>query len=222
MFFVDFLTLFIYYYTMKDIKEIVSRNLTKLRLSAKMTQLELAEKLQYSDKSISKWERGESLPDFEVMVKLSKIFDVSLNTFIEENEKKVSPFKLRKNSRTIISLLSAGLVYLVASIVFVVLYMIPSTKQICWLPFIYGIPIASITLLILACAWKNNFLQALYSSTILWGIILSLIATINDSNLWSLCIIGFAVQFLIIFWFILKKLNFKQKLIELKNRIKKK
>lgn len=222
MIFVDFLLFFLYYLIMKNIKEIVSRNLTKLRLSAKMTQLELAEKLQYSDKSISKWERGESLPDFEVMVKLSKIFDVSLNTFIEENEKKVTPFKLKKNSRTIISLLSAGLVFLVASIIFVVLFMIPATKTICWLPFIYSIPISSIILLILASIWKSNFLQSLFSSTILWGIILSLIATINYSELWSLCIIGFVVQFLIIFWFILRKINFKQKLIELKNRIKKK
>ena len=48
---------------MEDIKDIVAVNLTNLRKANKITQLELAEKLNYSDKAISKWERGESLPD---------------------------------------------------------------------------------------------------------------------------------------------------------------
>ena len=53
---------------MEDIKSIVAKNITELRLLNNMTQMELAEKLNYSDKTISKWERAESTPDISVLV----------------------------------------------------------------------------------------------------------------------------------------------------------
>ena len=45
---------------MDDIKNIVAKNITELRLLNNMTQMELAEKINYSDKTVSKWERGVS------------------------------------------------------------------------------------------------------------------------------------------------------------------
>lgn len=45
---------------MEDIKSIVAKNITDLRILNNMTQLELGAKLNYSDKTISKWERGHS------------------------------------------------------------------------------------------------------------------------------------------------------------------
>ena len=207
---------------MEELKSIVSKNLVKLRQNSKLTQLELANKIQYSDKSISKWERGESLPDLEVLVKLSKIYDVNLNSFIEKDEKKIIPKKLIKNSHTMISLLSAGLVFFIASIIFAVLFMIPSTKPISWIVFIYATPISSISLLVLSIKWKNYLLQAIYSSIILWGLIISICISINYADIWSLCVIGFVFELLIIFWFILRKINFIQKLTNIKNSIIKK
>ena len=47
---------------MEDIKN-DAKNITELRILNNMTQMELAEKLNYSDKTISKWERAESSPD---------------------------------------------------------------------------------------------------------------------------------------------------------------
>jgi transcriptional regulator with XRE-family HTH domain len=52
---------------MRDVRQIIADNLIELRKVNKLTQLELAEKLNYSDKAISKWERGESLPDVEIL-----------------------------------------------------------------------------------------------------------------------------------------------------------
>ena len=208
---------------MEDVKFIISKNLVKLRQNAKLTQLELANKIQYSDKSVSKWERGENLPDVEVLVKLSKIYDVSLNTFIETDEKKIIPKKIKASSHTIISLLSAGLVFLVASIIFAILFMVPTTKSISWISFIYAIPVSAIVLLALSIKWKNLFSQALFSSIILWGIIISICISIDYADIWSLCVIGFVFELLIIFWSILRKLNFIQKLANIrKNKHEKK
>lgn len=207
---------------MEDLKYIVSKNLVKLRQNAKLTQLELAQKIQYSDKSISKWERGESLPDLEVLVKLSQIYGVSLNSFIEKDEKKLIPKKLKASSHTIISLLSAGLVFLAASIVFVVMFMIPSTKTISWICFLYAIPLSAIVLLVLSIRWKNLLSQAIFCSIILWGLILSVCISINYSDIWSICVMGFILELLIIFWFILKKINFIQKLANLKKKLSEK
>ncbi len=203
---------------MKNLKEIVSKNISKLRQHSNLTQLELAQKLKYSDKSISKWERGESLPDLEVLVELAKIFDVPITAFLEEDESKIKPKKLIKNSHTMIYLLSAGLVFLVASIIFATLFMIPSTKMISWISFIYAIPISAIVLLTLSIKWKNYQMQALSISIILWGVIISLCISIPYADIWSLCVIGFVFELLIIFWFILRKLNFIQKLANIKRK----
>ena len=45
------------------IKQNFARNLLAYRKARGLTQSQLAEKLNYSDKSISKWERGDVLPD---------------------------------------------------------------------------------------------------------------------------------------------------------------
>lgn len=207
---------------MEDLKIIVSKNLVRLRQHAKLTQLELAQKLKYSDKSISKWERGEGLPDLEVLVKLSDIYGVSLNSFIEKDERKIIPKKLKASSHTMISLISAGLVFLVASIIFVILFMIPSTKYISWMSFLYAIPISAIALLALSIKWKNLLSQAIFCSIILWGLIISICVSINYSDIWSICIMGFILELLIIFWFILRKINIIQKIANLKKKFSEK
>ena len=56
---------------MDNLNYIVSKNLSDLRKRNGLTQAELAEKLNYSDKAVSKWEKGESLPGVEVLYKLS-------------------------------------------------------------------------------------------------------------------------------------------------------
>ena len=207
---------------MEDLKIIVSKNLTKLRQNAKLTQLELAQKIQYSDKSISKWERGDSLPDLEVLVKLSEIYGVSLNSFIEKDNKKLIPKKLKASSHTMISLLSAGLVFLAASIIFAVLFMIPSTKSISWMSFLYAVPLSAVVLLALSIKWKNLLSQAIFSSIIVWGLIISVCTSINYSDIWSICVMGFILELLIIFWFILRKINFIQKLANFKKKFSEK
>ena len=69
---------------MQELKNIIAKNIQECRNACGLTQLELAEKLNYSDKAVSKWERGESLPDISVLKKMSEIFGVSLDYLTEE------------------------------------------------------------------------------------------------------------------------------------------
>lgn len=188
---------------MENINKVVSRNLIKFRLLSGLTQRELAKKINYSDKSISKWERGENLPDLAVLVKLSEIYGVDINAFLnektEEQELEINSDYLNKK-HFMIAILSAGLVWFIATIVFVVLFMNKSTERIAWLSFIYAIPLSSIVLLVFSKLWGNNILSTICSSFILWGVIISVCLTIRIKKAWNICFIGLMLEVLLIIW----------------------
>ena len=73
---------------MENIKLIIAKNVTALRTSRAMTQLELAEKLHYSDKAVSKWERGESIPEIGTLIAIADLFEVPLDYLVREQHKK--------------------------------------------------------------------------------------------------------------------------------------
>ena len=101
------------------IRNNIAKNITAYRKRCNLTQSQLAEKINYSDKAVSKWERGEGIPDTLVLLKMCEIFDVTLNDIISDKVKKQQPFFLR--NRIIVTVLSCGLVALVATIIFVIL-----------------------------------------------------------------------------------------------------
>ena len=101
------------------LKKNVSEKITFYRKAAGLTQLELAEKLNYSDKSVSKWERGDGLPDITVLTNMAELFGVSVDDFVSSAPPK-KPIKLTKK-HTLIPALSVGLVWLVATFVFLCL-----------------------------------------------------------------------------------------------------
>lgn len=107
----------------KDMKTIISENITKNRKRLGLTQLELAEKLNYSDKTLSKWERAESIPDVITLKELSSIFGITVDELIGE-EGVITSYVIPKRKKAMtkrniisISLLSVGLVWLIAILV---------------------------------------------------------------------------------------------------------
>ena len=70
---------------MDTLETIVASNLAEFRRNAGLTQAELAEKINYSDKSISKWERGEALPDLKVLAQLAELYGVTINDFVTKD-----------------------------------------------------------------------------------------------------------------------------------------
>ena len=76
---------------MADLKSIIAKNIVTLRQSAKMTQSDLAEQLNYSDKAISKWERAESMPDITVLKAIADLFSVPLDYLVQEAHNDITP-----------------------------------------------------------------------------------------------------------------------------------
>lgn len=100
----------------EELKNNISSNITYYRLKAKLTQAELAEKLNYSDKSISKWERKEGIPSVLVLNELASFFNITLNDLV--NKRKVKPKRMKKQQRP---LLYSLIIWLIAIITFSIL-----------------------------------------------------------------------------------------------------
>lgn len=198
---------------METIEKIFSKNLIKYRTLMGLKQIELAKMINYSDKSISKWERGEGLPDLKATIKLCEIFGVSVDDMLKEtndHDKKISKTITNKNKKhLLVSLLSTSVVWLVATIVYISLLIFRVHGPI-WLPFIYAIPISAIVLTVFSSIWGTNLLQFLSISLILWGIIFSITFSIPAKLIWFICVIGAVGQVMILLWFALRHLKNKK------------
>ena len=194
-----------------SINQIVSENITKYRKQIGITQVELAEKLNYSDKAVSKWERGESLPDVNVLMQIADVFGVTLNDLCYKSKvhdtKVVVPNK--KINHTYITLLSFGLCWLVATVVFAFLLVCAPNLSKKWLAFIYAIPVSCIVLVVFNSKWGKSIWNALFTSGIIWGALLSICLSFNNNMVSWLYLIGVPLQILTIIWFF-----FKSKIIE--------
>ncbi len=194
---------------MEDIKSTVAKQIAALRAQNGMTQLELAEQLHYSDKAVSKWERGESIPELATLVAIADLFDVTLDELIrnrkpaEASASSVSVTDKKKHAnRSIVTAISILLVWFLASLAFVVLDLLPSDVHHHWLAFIYAIPISAIVWLVLNSVWFNRRRNYLIISLLTW----SLLAAIHISfvafsiNIWQVYLLGAPGQLVILLW----------------------
>ena len=106
--------------TVNDLKSVIAKNLIKYRKENGLTQQELAEKLNYSYKSISKWERGEGVPDIYILKQIAELYNVTVNDIIgmEVINNEPAPVVNKNKNHILITLMSIGLVWLVATITF--------------------------------------------------------------------------------------------------------
>lgn len=197
---------------MKDIKIIIAKNITELRKQSGLTQIELAEKLNYSDKAVSKWERGESLPDVVVLKEIADLFEISLDYLVEEEHKAATETKsalLRKiRNHGFITGISIVLIWLVATIVFVGLDIAIVPQR--WLSFITAIPVTMLVWLIFNSMWFNQRRNFLIISLLMWSVLLAVFIWLWAFSLpiWQIFFLGIPSQFIILMW---SKLKFKKK-----------
>lgn len=186
----------------EEIKQIIATNLVEFRKKANLTQMELAEKLNYSDKSISKWERGESLPDVLVLKQLADFYKVTLDDFtkpfeeiapIKEKEKKLGVF-----AKIIITIASICMVWVVATAVYVFTNIITNVWTSSWLCFIYAIPISMIVFVVFSCIWWNSYMRCMSISLLVWSILLTIYLTMYAYDVWLIFVIGVPVQVLLL------------------------
>ena len=200
----------------EKLKNQLGANIMAYRKRSHMTQAVLAEKLNYTDKAISKWERGESMPDVVTLVQLAELFGVTVNDVLvdpnalPENtgkvekamEKVVEKTLKRKADKRIILGLSSVLVWFVALLLFVILSSLDVPNS--WVAFVYAIPVNAIVLLSLRSAWQDFRWNQFLVSAIMWGGLLSLHITLlvfAQWDMWKLFLLGIPGQAAILLWF---------------------
>lgn len=193
---------------MEITKSTVAKNIVRLRQASGMTQAELAAKLNYSDKAVSKWERGESLPDVAVLAQIADLFQVSLDWLVRGEVMSAEPAvkERSKLNRTLVTVMSIVLVWLVAALVFMVIHLITGGNVINALVFIYAVPASLIVWLVFNSIWFQPKINYIIISLLMW----SLLATIHMSilpfgyNVWPIYIVGIPAQVIIFIWSKLK------------------
>ena len=200
---------------MESLKHIIARNLTSLRKKSHLTQAELAEKVSYSDKSVSKWETGETTPSIEILKTLAVFYNVTVDDIINKDFNVESTFSIKeqKISHLAIVLLSIFSVLLLAIALFTFFLMSKNIvlNKMCWLFFIYFIPCSSILAIIGCAVWGTKHKHAwiiIISSLLMWSIILSIylsLFVIGNINMWTLWIIGVPIEIMLILAFKIRK-----------------
>lgn len=209
---------------MYDVKPIAAENITALRQAAGMTQLELAQKLNYSDKAVSKWERGESVPDVSVLYEISRLFGVSVDYLITDHKNGSSPEapaaptaprneardeKKRKRNRAFITAMSVILVWLVATVVYVVLDIALRDGAVMHvLAFVYAPAASCVVWLVLNTVWFSRRRNFLIISLLMWTLLCAVAVTVYLCGvaIWQIMALGVPGQVMIVLW---SKLRFR-------------
>ena len=192
-----------------NIKNNISQNLIYLRKNQKLTQGELAEKISYSDKTISKWENGDAIPDVETLNLIAKFYNVSIDAIINSDLQKIvtkekSKTNIQHVNKIIITSLAVLLVWLVAVVIHIQINLLFDKNL--WILYILSIPLSMIVLLVFNCIWGRRFLTFIILSFLVWTTLLYFhLQLMSVDNMWSLYFIGLPLQIAIILWSQLKK-----------------
>lgn len=192
---------------MDELKDTIAKNLVQLRMQSHLTQLQLAKLINYSDKAVSKWERGEAIPDIRVLIKLSEIYGVTIDDIVKAKgvEKAVQPKKRISGLRALIVAMAAVLVWLIATGVFMIFYFIAPTANYAWLVFVVAPLPTAIVFTVLAALWGNRLAQALACSALIWACALILhifvITFTSFDKAYYVYIVAGVFELLVILWF---------------------
>ena len=193
--------------TLEELKTVVAQNIVRLRTQAGLTQLELAEKLNYSDKSVSKWERGEALPDVVVLNKMGEIFGVTVSTLIGEDTPappmpSEPPTPARKADRRVLTGIVLLGVWTLALLVFIILWLCGRVR---WLVFAYTLPVSLMTWLVLNSVWQGGRHNYFIIGGFLASIVSAIYFTFLRYNWWQLFLLLIPSELIVFFSYCLRK-----------------
>lgn len=201
---------------MDDINKIIGKNLLILRKNAKLTQMELADRFNYSDKTISKWESGESLPNIEILYELAQFYGTTLDALTQENDIVESTNNSKQKdkmfpTKLIITLLAVSAIWLLATVLFVT-FKIVYAKNFPLL-FLWAVPISCIVLIIFNSIWGKYYYLFAILSVLIWSTLACVHLQLIQYNIWIIYILGIPLQVAIILWaaLIKKPRNSKKK-----------
>ena len=189
---------------MEDLKFITAANIISLRTKAGMTQAQLAELLNYSDKSVSKWERAEAVPDAYVLKHMSEIFGVSVDYLLSSHNagEPISQKQKRRYRSEIIVLISMVGIWTLAFFIFIIGWIL---GHLFWMVFIYAIPISLITLLVFNSVWEKGKRNYYIISTLVASIFVMFYLALLRWNPWQILLLIVPAELIVFLAFRVKK-----------------
>ncbi len=195
---------------MTDIKPIIAKNLTFFRKQAGLTQAELAEKLSYSDKAVSRWEHGDTLPDINVLNQLCEFYGIDMNTLISDDaeslEKPAENYKNTLKYRFCIYGLALATVWIIATIVFVGSGIVNNGVYY-WLVFIWALPTSCVALTVTSFGMRARVFRLVLNSIFIWTLLTGVfLYFVTQSYIfWPIYLIGAPLQLIAVMMFLMKK-----------------
>lgn len=179
---------------MKNLREIIPNNIIKLRKSQGLTQIDLAKRVNYSDKAVSRWEKGEVLPDIETLQSISQVFNVPISYFFEEHDQESVENKLAEKYKNdvIFQILSCLVVWTVAVLIFVFAEL--NFDKIYWQIYVWAVPVTSLVILYMNKKLKKRKVTAIFQSILCWSFLASFYLQFLDYNAWIFFLIGIPIQ----------------------------
>ncbi len=193
----------------KELRQIVGKNLLALRKSQKKTQTEIADLFGYSDKAISKWENGDTMPDIETLYKLANYYNVTLDFLTSEHEYHSRVKYISQMNRAVIinnaliELLSCSIVWVLATIIYVCLLNFSALNY--WQIFIWAFPVTFIIAMLFYKVWRNRLYNFIIASLFFWSLIVASYVQFIAYNVWSLFLLMIPIQIALILSFLIKE-----------------
>lgn len=190
---------------MEELKDVFAGNLIRLRIDAGMTQAQLAEALNYSDKSVSKWERADGMPDLTVAKAIADLFGVTVDWLLTSHDAWNGKTAKTHYSPPMITGVCLVGIWTLAILLFLILHW---TLQInAWILFLSAVPVSLITLLVLNSVWRKERYHLLTVSLLvlsLFGLIYFILYP-YIKDLWSLIFLWIPAQVVVLLSFHIRK-----------------
>jgi len=204
--------------TMEEMKLVVAGNLIRLRKDAGLTQAELGEKLSYSDKTVSKWERGESIPDAYVLSQLAQLYGTTVDALLRDADPWMDPVekqkieereKAPKFSGTVVTLVAIMGIWTMAVLMFVIFWLV--LDALVWLVFACAVPISLITLLVLNSVWNKGRHNLIIVMALVACIVALIYLFMLPQNPWQLFLILIPAEIVVVLSFNIRKREHKKR-----------
>ncbi len=191
-----------------ELRLVTAGNLINLRSSAGMTQAELGAKLNYSDKSISKWERGEAIPDAYVLTQIAELFGVSVDYILSSHtdwEPPKAPEDPQKDvvySTSVIIAIAVLGVWTLALTAFVALWLADLVR---WKIFVAAFPVSVLTWMVLLCVFKRTHYLKYIVALFVLSVFVAFYLLFLHRNPWQIFLIAVLAEVLVFLSFHVQK-----------------
>ena len=196
---------------MDELKASFASNLIRLRTAAGLTQTALGEKLHYSDKAVSKWERAESVPDAYVLTELARLFGVTVDQLLSPNAHWAPPPTLATEtetySRQFIILCTVAAIWTLCMVEFVVVWIV--LGAIHWIVFVTAVPLSLVALLVFNSVWFRGRRNMFIVMALVLSLVLLIYLLLLKYNIWQVFLILVPAELLVFLAFQVRKQTLK-------------